>query len=116
MKCPPALMAWLVSLSVLAPMPASAQSRPAAAGPSDVAAGRQIFDSQCAWCHGNEGDGGAGPNLRGTLRHATTHASIVDIINRGIPGTDMPSFRLTERETRQTAAYVQSLSRSASRP
>ena len=85
---------------------------------SDMAAGRRIFDAQCAWCHGNGGDGGTGPNLHGRLRHATTLDSIVDIITNGIPGTDMPSFRLglTERSTRQTAAYVLSLSRSAPRP
>ena len=28
---------------------------------TDAAAGRRIFDAQCAWCHGNEGDGGTGP-------------------------------------------------------
>ena len=102
---------------VLLPLTAFAQARPAApAGPGDVASGRRTFDAQCAWCHGNGGDGGAGPNLHGKLLHATSLASILDIINKGIPGTDMPSFRLTERETRQAAAYVMSLSRSASRP
>src|SRR5262249_45531718 len=42
-----------------------------------------------------------------------TLTSIVDIITNGIPGTDMPSFRvgLTERSTRQAAAYVLSLTR-----
>jgi putative heme-binding domain-containing protein len=94
---------------------AFAQTRPAA-GPTDLAAGQRIFDAQCAWCHGNGGDGGAGPNLHGKLLHATTAGSIVDIINKGIPGTDMPSFRLTERETRQTATYVMSLSRTVARP
>jgi putative heme-binding domain-containing protein len=94
---------------------AFAQTRPAA-GPTDLATGQRIFDGQCAWCHGNGGDGGAGPNLHGKLLHATTTGSIVDIINKGIPGTDMPSFRLTERETRQTATYVMSLSRTAARP
>ena len=78
---------------------AFAQTRPAA-GSTDLATGQRIFDAQCAWCHGNGGDGGTGPNLHGKLRHATTLASIVDIITNGIPGTDMPSFRLglTERE------------------
>jgi cytochrome c oxidase cbb3-type subunit 3 len=104
-------------LAVLVPPAAAAQTKPAAvAQPSDMASGRRIFDAQCAWCHGNGGDGGAGPNLHGKLLHATTLASIADIIDRGIPGTDMPSFRLTEREARQTATYVLSLSRSASRP
>src|SRR5262245_41958128 len=97
----------------------TASPRPArSAMSSDAAEGRRIFDAQCAWCHGNEGDGGMGPNLHGKLRHATALASIVDIITNGIPGTDMPGFRspLTERSIRQTAAYVQSLSRAAGRP
>jgi cytochrome c oxidase cbb3-type subunit III len=103
-------------VALVLPVAASAQTRPAAAASTDRAAGQRIFDAQCAWCHGNGGEGGAGPNLHGTLLHATTLTSIVDIINRGIPGTDMPSFRLTERETRQTATYVFSLSRTTSKP
>lgn len=103
------------ALALLLPLTALAQARRAApAGATDLASGRRIFDAQCAWCHGNGGDGGAGPNLHGKLLHATTLNSIVDIINKGIPATDMPSFRLTERETRQTAIYVLSLSRVAS--
>ena len=103
---------------LLLPLTAFAQARSAApSGPNDVASGRRIFDAQCAWCHGNDGDGGTGPNLHGRLRHATTLPSVVDIIVNGIPGTDMPSFRLglTERSTRQAASYVMSLSHSASR-
>jgi len=91
---------------------------PRLAAPTDVNAGRQVFESQCAWCHGTDGDGGTGPNLRGKLRHATDEKSIVDIVMNGIPGTEMPSFRspLTERSIRQTAAYVLTLSRGAGRP
>jgi putative heme-binding domain-containing protein len=98
---------------------ATAQTRPAGgAGAREAVTGQQIFDAQCAWCHGNGGDGGTGPNLHGRLRHATTLDSIVDIITSGIPGTDMPSFRspLTERSIRLTATYVQSLSRTSARP
>jgi putative heme-binding domain-containing protein len=105
-------------LALLLPLTASAQPRPAAtAAVSDTAAGQRIFDAQCAWCHGNGGEGGTGPNLHGKLRHATTLASIVDIIVNGIAGTDMPSFRLglTDRSTRQAATYVLSLSRAAPR-
>jgi cytochrome c oxidase cbb3-type subunit III len=103
----------------LLPLSAIAQTRPAApAGVSDPAAGQRIFDAQCAWCHGNGGDGGTGPNLHGRLRHATNLNSIVDIITAGIPGSDMPAFRspLTERSIRQTASYVLSLSRANARP
>jgi cytochrome c oxidase cbb3-type subunit III len=117
------LLICSASTLALLPAAASAQTRatpppPARAATSgDAVEGRRVFDAQCAWCHGNGGDGGMGPNLHGTLRHATTLASIVDIITNGIPGTDMPGFRspLTERSIRQTAAYVQSLSRSTGR-
>jgi len=95
---------------------ALAQTRPALAPPTDTAAGKQIFDSQCAWCHGTDGDGGTGPNLRGKLSHATDLKSIADIIQNGLPGTEMPALGLTERSSRQTAAYVQSLSRATTRP
>jgi putative heme-binding domain-containing protein len=95
---------------------AIAQTRPALAPPTDTAAGKQIFDSQCAWCHGTDGEGGTGPNLRGKLSHATDLTSIADVIQNGIPGTEMPALGLTERSSRQTAAYVQSLSRATPRP
>jgi len=94
---------------------AFAQTRPALAPPTDTAAGKQIFDSQCAWCHGTDGEGGTGPNLRGTLSHAADLKAIADIIQSGIPGTEMPALGLTERSSRQTAAYVQSLSRAMAR-
>jgi cytochrome c oxidase cbb3-type subunit 3 len=105
-------------VALVLPPVASAQTRSAAPVVNEAAAGHRIFDAQCAWCHGAGGDGGTGPNLHGRLRHATTLASIVDIIINGIPATDMPSFRLglTDRSARQAAAYVQSLSRAAARP
>ena len=113
------IVTCLAALSTLTATLAAAQTKPGASAPvSDMTAGRRIFDAQCAWCHGNGGDGGTGPNLHGRLRHATSLNSIVDIIVNGIPGTDMPSFRLglTERSTRQGATYVLSLSRAAARP
>jgi len=112
------VFAYWAGIIACQPLGAFAQTRPAVPAVTDAAAGRRIFDAQCAWCHGNEGEGGTGPNLHGRLRHATTLASIVDIIINGIPGTDMPSFRLglTERSTRQAATYVLSLSRAAARP
>jgi cytochrome c oxidase cbb3-type subunit 3 len=113
------IIACFAVVSTLTATRAAPQTKPAAAAPpSDMTAGRRMFDAQCAWCHGNGDDGGTGPNLHGTLRHATTLTSISDIVINGIPGIDMPSFRLglTERAARQAATYVISLSRSGGRP
>jgi putative heme-binding domain-containing protein len=105
-----AALGWLI----LAAGP-GAQTRPLGAATSrDVAAGQQIFDAQCAWCHGAAGTGGTGPDLRrATLRHATSDATLVQIVRDGIPGTEMPSFAiaLTDNTAWQTAAYVRSLGR-----
>lgn len=97
----------------------SAQTKPPRLpSPTDANAGKQVFDSQCAWCHGTDGEGGTGPNLRGRMRYATDVKSIADLVLNGIPGTEMPSFRspLTERSIQQVATYVGSLSRNAARP
>jgi putative heme-binding domain-containing protein len=86
---------------------------------ADLAAGKRVFDAQCAWCHGADGTGGAGPNFqRATLRHANNDASLIDIVRNGIPGTEMPGSPsgLTDRMAWQIAAYVRSLGRVAPRP
>jgi putative heme-binding domain-containing protein len=106
----------LAVLACLIAVPAAeAQVRSLGAATSrDVAAGQQIFDGQCAWCHGAGGTGGSGPDLRRpTLRHATTDATLTSIVRNGIPGTEMPSFTsaLTDNMAWQTAAYVRSLGR-----
>jgi putative heme-binding domain-containing protein len=107
-----------LTIAVAAQTPASIAPLRTAAS-ADIAAGRRIFESQCAWCHGTEGTGGTGPSLqRATLRNAANDKALVDIVRNGLPGTEMPGFTslLTERTAWQTAAYVRSLGRVAARP
>jgi cytochrome c oxidase cbb3-type subunit 3 len=98
----------------------NAQSKPlSTAGPAEIAAGKRLFDAQCAWCHGADGVGGMGPSLQSpTLRHARGDTDLVTIVRRGIPGTEMPSFEisLTDNMAWRTAAYVRSLGRTARQP
>jgi len=111
-------LATFFTITVAAQPPASVAPL-RSAGSSDLAAGKRIFESQCAWCHGTNGTGGTGPALqRATLRNADTDKALVDIVRNGIPGTEMPGFTsaLTERTAWQTAAYVRSLGRAASQP
>ena len=113
-----AAIAALIFLA-LPPGDVRAQTRPlGAATPRDFAAGKHLFDAQCAVCHGTDGSGGTGPSLQRTmLRKASTDRDLVDVVRFGLPGTEMPSFALslTDRMAWQTAAYVRSLGRVAPR-
>ncbi len=89
------------------------------ASTADIAAGKRIFDAQCAWCHGAGGAGGMGPGLqRPALRHARNDADLLTILRSGIPGTEMPGFiwSMTETMAWRTAAYVRSLGRTKTEP
>lgn len=77
----------------------------------DLAAGHNLFFTQCARCHGVGGTGGIGPSLtHPKLRHAQTDDELVGVILGGIPGTAMVGFwNFTADEGRQVASYVRSL-------
>jgi cytochrome c oxidase cbb3-type subunit 3 len=77
--------------------------------------GKKLFESHCSLCHGQTGTGGKGPNLaQPTLRHAPDDKRLVEVIQQGISGTEMPgSWQLTDHEAAQVAGYVRSLGRVA---
>jgi len=74
--------------------------------------GKLLFQTNCGRCHGVNGTGGEGPNLtRPVLSRATTDEAFSNIIQRGIPGTSMPSFWTLDKDQRsQIIRYVRSLS------
>lgn len=79
------------------------------ATPFDVERGGQIYLSNCASCHGPNGDGVTGLNLfSGQFRKATTDEDLVDIIRHGIAGTPMPPFNFQDAQARQIVAYLRS--------
>ena len=82
-----------------------------AATPADIAAGKRLFESQCALCHGIGGSGGRGPALTAAKLHrADTSAELVELILSGVESNGMPSFwYLGEKPVTQLAAYVRSL-------
>jgi putative heme-binding domain-containing protein len=78
--------------------------------PQEISRGKALFEAQCAYCHGADGDGGRGANLaRRVLRHAPTDDALFRVVNRGIPGTGMPGNAMSGRETWQVVAFVRSL-------
>lgn len=102
-----------LALLVLVFALAAARPDPTALKPTDLVRGKKIYNNQCALCHGIGGAGGRGPALdRPKLQRAATPATLIKLIQEGIPNSEMPGFWfLNNREARQVAAYVSSLGR-----
>ena len=74
---------------------------------ADIAAGSRLYAANCAGCHGATGVGVGGIDLRrGRLPRAATDDALAALLATGIPGTGMPSFRLTPDEMRGLIAFV----------
>ncbi len=78
---------------------------------ADATEGKELFQAQCASCHGKDGRGGAsGPDLgAGALKRASTDEGIYKIIMGGIPGTTMPAFGNAPGRTWKIVTYIRSL-------
>src|SRR5437588_4452266 len=107
----PALLAVLCAMTAL---PAEAADKVKLPGShADLARGEKLFTVHCARCHGAKGEGSRGPALnRARIPRAPDDVALLTIIEEGIRGTEMPGAgAMSEREERQTAAYVRSLGR-----
>jgi putative heme-binding domain-containing protein len=97
---------WILAFAVVV----KAVAQPPAESPPDLAAGRKIFESQCALCHGQTGTGGRGPALnRPKLQKAPDDEALRKVISGGIPPEMPGAWQLHEREVAGVAAYVRSL-------
>jgi cytochrome c oxidase cbb3-type subunit III len=80
----------------------------------DAAKGREVFLNSCAICHGVDASGGEGPNIQ---RAPATlgEAAVRNIIMRGVPGTEMPSFfmSLNASEVSDIISYLSELASTA---
>jgi cytochrome c oxidase cbb3-type subunit III len=92
-----------------ATQPAGSNTAASATVPVDLEQGKRLFVQNCSPCHGVNGGGEQGPDLRG-VSSRLTDSEVQGIIRRGIPGTAMPgSFTVTERQAANIAAYVRTL-------
>src|SRR5579863_1283964 len=61
--------------------------------------GRKVFESECSVCHGIDGGGGRGPNLRTPrLRHASDEKGLRAVISNGTSTGMPPAWQLTDEE------------------
>jgi len=66
---------------------------------ADVENGFRLYRANCPTCHGNNGDGVPGIDLRrGQFRRASSDADLIRLIANGIPGTAMPPHRFVSAE------------------
>jgi putative heme-binding domain-containing protein len=81
----------------------------------DLEDGGRAFASNCAGCHGPDGDLIAGIDLaRGLFRRPLTDTELVGIIMNGIPNTPMPATpRMTEPQAARIVAYLRASAESS---
>ncbi len=80
----------------------------------NVAAGKEIFQTNCVTCHGDGGRGGIGPNLTDGFWHnqpeKTLFKNVFHIVENGVTGTAMQAWGkngvLTGNDIQNVAAYV----------
>ena len=78
--------------------------------PADIAYGARIYDAQCTTCHGSNGDGVGGVDLRsGRFRNAISDQDLVRIVTNGIPGTGMLGFKFDGAEVSGIIAYLRNM-------
>jgi alcohol dehydrogenase (cytochrome c) len=98
----------LLALSVA--VQAFAQGPPATAPGKPQAAGRQIFLTRCASCHGTTGNGGEfapGITTRIPLR---SDGDLIRILHGGLPSSGMPAFPdLVDPDRADLIAYLRTL-------
>ena len=74
---------------------------------NDVAAGEPLFRLHCAECHGMDGEGGRGPDLRrGVYQHGSSDEALYRTISKGVAGTPMPATTISDAQLWQIVRYV----------
>ena len=74
---------------------------------ADVEAGQRLYTPQCQVCHGANGDGVPGIDLKlGKFRRSSSDEDLARVITAGVPGTGMPAFALQPAELAAIVAFI----------
>jgi putative heme-binding domain-containing protein len=98
----------VATLVVISGIPAFGQADHGAQySQAEIAAGYRVYSSQCVQCHGGNGDGISGVDLRrGVFRRATSDEDLGRVISNGVPGAGMPPFKLEPAELTGVIAFI----------
>ncbi|UOE37955.1 MULTISPECIES: c-type cytochrome [Chryseobacterium] len=83
----------------------------------NIAAGEEVFKTNCVSCHSDGGKGGIGPNLTDNYWHnqpeKTLFKNVFHVVENGVTGTAMQAWGkngvLTGNDIQNVAAYVYSI-------
>ena len=82
------------------------ESPAAQATSTDLDEGKALYAAQCSSCHGVDGSGSMGPNIRGSAQRRGDQG-LFSVIRNGIPGTGMPGISsLNDKRAMQVVAFV----------
>jgi cytochrome c oxidase cbb3-type subunit 3 len=87
------------------------KQNPAIGNIASIAAGEKAFNEGCAVCHGQNGQGGRGPNLAygRVMWHTLSDEATFKRIKEGVPSGGMPPTPGTDEKLWQLTAYVVAL-------
>jgi putative heme-binding domain-containing protein len=105
----------LLAVFVLAGTAAAAQNPTLQGHPddyvrADIEYGARLYTEHCSGCHGANGDGVAGVELRsGKFRNAVTDPQLRTVITTGFPTSGMPAFTFDQAELTGLVAYLRNM-------
>ena len=77
---------------------------------ADIVYGSNVYTARCSTCHGAQGDGVGGVNLRsGTFRNAGTDQELARFIRAGSQAAGMPPFTLDDADMSRVIAYLRNM-------
>src|SRR5262245_58666565 len=103
-----AMVVWTIGLTVAAAQsPIPPHDNPYAG--ADIAYGATVYAAKCVTCHGAQGDGIGGVNLRsGTFRNAVIDRDLERFIRTGSTA-GMPAFALDAADMAGVVAYLRNM-------
>jgi mono/diheme cytochrome c family protein len=76
----------------------------------DVEHGARLYAEHCDRCHGADGNGVSGVDLRsGKFRNATTDQQLRNVITNGFPTAGMPTFKFDAADLTGLVAYLRNM-------
>ena len=74
---------------------------------ADIEAGSRLYANQCTLCHGPNGDGVNGVDLRrGVFRRSVSDDDLSRVITNGIAAAGMPGFKFQSAELTAVLAFI----------